>query len=251
MGEIGLKKYSVVIFAAGMGKRLGSLGKRNPKCLLKINDSTLIEIITKKLFSFGAEEITIILGYKAEKIIKHIKKQKIKKIKFIKIKNYNKNGHAFTWYEFNKYWKKNSKPVLFCHADICFDNNFLKNIIKSPKKNIIGVRKISKEKLRSDSLVIKAGYKNDLIDIDYNYRIINPNGEIIGINKISKKTNQNIYKFMKKFFKSKNRHLNWEPFLKRYIELKKDKFFILNNQNYNWININRLSDYNKAINLKF
>ena len=56
---------------------------------------------------------------------------------------------------------------------------------------------------------------------------------------------------MKKFFKSKNRHLNWEPFLKRYIELKKDKFFILNNQNYNWININRLSDYNKAINLKF
>ena len=107
------------------------------------------------------------------------------------------------------------------------------------------------EKLRSDSLVIKAGYKNDLIDIDYNYRIINPNGEIIGINKISKKTNQNIYKFMKKFFKSKNRHLNWEPFLKRYIELKKDKFFILNNQNYNWININRLSDYNKAINLKF
>ena len=51
--EIGLKKYSVVIFAAGMGKRLGSLGKRNPKCLLKINDSTLIEIITKKLFFWG------------------------------------------------------------------------------------------------------------------------------------------------------------------------------------------------------
>ena len=69
-------------------------------------------------------------------------------------------------------------------------------------------------------------------------------GEILGINKISKKTSMRIFKFMDKYLIKKNKKLSWEFMLNTFLKNHKDKFFILKNQNYIWKNINYRKDYN-------
>ena len=107
-----------MILAAGRGIRLKSIGKKSPKCLIKIGDNTLIEILVKNLKRYGAKEINIVLGYKKELILKKIKK--IKNIKFrpIYIKNFLKYGHGMSWFSFKNRWLKNKKPGLYSMRDL-------------------------------------------------------------------------------------------------------------------------------------
>ncbi len=240
-----LKDYLVVIFAAGIGKRLGKLGKQKPKSLLEINNKALIDKLILSLRKFGAIKIFIMVGYKLELIKKHIKKKNYKNIKFVKIKNFHKNGHAMTWFKVKSFWKKKKKPLIFLHSDIILDKKFLKNIVISKKKNIIGIKSKSKHTFKPESLVVKA--KGDVVEkINLKKKIKSPEGEVIGINKFSSKTMQNIFNYMEKFFNKKNSGISWELFLNEYIKEKKDKFYIIKNQKFNWININKLKDFNSA-----
>ena len=78
-----------------------------------------------------------------------------------------------------------------------------------------------------------------------------PQGEILGINKFSKKTTENLFNYMDTFFDKNNKKLSWENVLNKYIQLKLDKFYILKKQCYNWININEHVDLLKAQKIKF
>ena len=71
MGKIiNLSNYSIVLLSAGTGRRLGALGKKYPKCLLKINNKTLIELLIKNLKKRNAKNISIIVGYRSKMLIK-------------------------------------------------------------------------------------------------------------------------------------------------------------------------------------
>lgn len=62
-----------VILAAGMGRRMGDLTKSIPKCLLKIEDRTIIEIQVDILNQYGIKDITVVVGYKAEMVRETLK----------------------------------------------------------------------------------------------------------------------------------------------------------------------------------
>ena len=59
-----LKPFSVMILAAGYGKRMLSLTKDIPKPLVKINNVTLLKNCIDFLFKIGCEEIVINTHYK-------------------------------------------------------------------------------------------------------------------------------------------------------------------------------------------
>ena len=59
-----------VIIAAGMGKRMGSLTKTVPKCLLNFSNKSLLEWTIEGLESAGCDDIWIITGYKSKEIVK-------------------------------------------------------------------------------------------------------------------------------------------------------------------------------------
>ena len=50
-----LKDYSILILAAGKGRRLKNIGKKSPKCLVQISNKTLIEILIENLKRYGAK----------------------------------------------------------------------------------------------------------------------------------------------------------------------------------------------------
>jgi choline kinase len=252
---INLNNYSVVLLSAGIGRRLGTLGKKYPKCLLKINNKTLIELLLGKLKKRNAKRISMIVGYKSQMLIKFLKKVKGIKINFIKIGGYKINGHSYSWFKYRNQWLKEKKPLVLIHADIHFDPIYLDNIMKSKKNNIIGIKHKTNHKFKRNTLkehyVVKIDKKNKIKQINPANRINKPQGEIIGINKFSKETTGKIFKFMEKFFAVGNKALSWEIFLNHYIQQTKESFFVLKNQSYSWININTFGDYLKAKMLKF
>ena len=242
-----LSKFKILFLAAGVGRRFGKKGKIIPKSLISIRKKTLIENIVQILKKRKAKEISIILGYKSKKIIKVLRKIQGIKFNFINIKDFRKNNHGCSWHHFKKYWYVEKKPMLLLHTDISFNPKFLDNIIKSKKKDIIGIHS-NKNIMKDTSLVIKANKEYQIKEINLKTHISNNVGEVIGINKISPKTNERIFNFMDKFLKGKNKKLPWELVINKFIKITNfNKFSILKNQNYFWINVNYNKDY---LNLK-
>ena len=75
-----------IILASGIGKRLGVLGEKKPKCLLNLKRN--IKIIDKLINDLeGIKKINIVVGYKEDYIKNYLSKYK-KKIRFISNKHY-------------------------------------------------------------------------------------------------------------------------------------------------------------------
>ncbi len=239
---INLSKFSILLLSAGIGRRLGKIGETKPKCLLKINGESLIERILVDLKKRGAKEINIILGYKSNMITKSLKKFKGIEFKFIKIKDFRKNGHGCSWHAFKDYWKKKKLPLLLLHTDIVYNQKFLDNILKSKKNNIIGIHS-NRKNFKKRSLVVSIDAKYKIKSIDYIEKKKKYYGEVIGINKLSKKTAMHLFNFMDKFLIKDNKKLSWEIVMDNYIRNSNDSLFVLKNQKYAWSNINFYDDY--------
>ncbi|CAB1084039.1 CTP:Inositol-1-phosphate cytidylyltransferase [Olavius algarvensis Delta 1 endosymbiont] len=57
-----------VILSAGQGKRLMPLTADNPKCLLNIEGQSLIEWQIDELYKGGIEQVTVVVGYHADRV---------------------------------------------------------------------------------------------------------------------------------------------------------------------------------------
>ncbi len=57
-----------IILAAGQGSRLGRICQDKPKCLMAIEDNTLLEIQINTLHACGIEDISVVRGYQGDKI---------------------------------------------------------------------------------------------------------------------------------------------------------------------------------------
>ena len=216
------------------------------KLLKSINNETLLTRLVKILVLRKATKISVMVGYKSQKIKQELRKIKEVKFKFIKVKNYKTHGHSYTWYLFNKFWNK-KKNILLLHTDIIFNENILDNILRSNTKNIIGIKSKKQHLLNPNSFVVQADYKSKIKKIDHLKNLQKYAGEIIGINKISIGTMKLFFKFMeKKFRKKDNRYLSWEYVMNMFINETKVKLFILHNQTTEWVNINRVSDLKRA-----
>ena len=244
-----LKKYSIVLLSAGVGRRLGSIGKKKPKCLLKINKKTLIENLLDILKKRKAKKITIIVGYKKNILINYLKKIKGLDLNYIEIKKFRKYGHACSWHSYKSEWVKEKKPILLFHTDIFFSPIFLDNILKSQKKNIIGTKTQNKDLLKENSFIVKTNKLNKIFSIDrYNKNKISDK-EILGINKFSKNMTQKIFNFMDKYLIKEKKYLSWEDFISFFIKKTKSSIYTLDNQKFFWTNVNRYKDYISIKNL--
>ncbi|MCK4336679.1 MAG: NTP transferase domain-containing protein, partial [Candidatus Aminicenantes bacterium] len=118
-----------IILAAGEGSRLGQVCKDKPKCLVDIEDNTLLEIQINTLHSCGIEDISIVRGYKAEKI----------------------NIPGLKYYDNHDYANTNMLHSLFCareemteellilYSDIIYEEEVIKRLIETSYDLAIGV----------------------------------------------------------------------------------------------------------------
>lgn len=118
-----------IILAAGEGSRLGSICKEQPKCLISIEDNTLLEIQINILHSCGIEDISVVRGYKAEKI------------DIPGLKYYNNPDFASTNMLHSLFCARNemNDELLILYSDIIYEENVVKRIIESNYDIALGV----------------------------------------------------------------------------------------------------------------
>ena len=57
-----------IILAAGLGRRLGELTADNTKCMVKVDDVTLIDRMLRQLCALDLKRVVIIIGYRGDKL---------------------------------------------------------------------------------------------------------------------------------------------------------------------------------------
>ncbi|UCG27509.1 MAG: nucleotidyltransferase family protein [Bacteroidales bacterium] len=65
-----------IIFAAGLGSRLGQITRDKPKALIEIGGKPLLELAIRKLMKYGVDEIIINIHHMGEMIIDFLKVKK-------------------------------------------------------------------------------------------------------------------------------------------------------------------------------
>ena len=61
-----------VILAAGQGTRIRAVHGERPKCLIEVNDKTILDHQIDGLMEAGIEQIAIVVGYEKQQIIGHV-----------------------------------------------------------------------------------------------------------------------------------------------------------------------------------
>jgi choline kinase len=64
-----------VILAAGQGTRIRAVHGDRPKCLIKVDDETILDHQIDGLSKAGINEIAIVVGYEKQQIIRHVQKR--------------------------------------------------------------------------------------------------------------------------------------------------------------------------------
>jgi len=240
-----LKDYFIILLSAGSGSRISDVSKNTPKSILEIGDTTPLDMLIQKLQIRGVKEINIILGFKYKKILKKLKDYRDIKIRYLVIRDFINNGSVWSLYKSYDLWKFNKKKsILMFHTDLIFSNKYLDNIIKSKKRNIIGVRHIKKKKLEKGSFVVEVNKSMKLKKIGKLFEINNPYGEIICINKFCHVTFKKLILFLRDYFRKNSRSITWEYPVSDFAKIC--DLFTLKNQKFEWININTKKDLIEA-----
>jgi len=232
-----------IILAAGSGKRIKNITKKIPKCLIKINNITIIERQIRFLKKLKIKDIIIIKGFKKNLI-------KFKNAKYIINKGYKKNEQLDSLFcakkEFNE-------DLLITFSDTIYDFGILKKIFLSKKGDIIiGTDRNWKKryKFRYDHPYdqadkVKINKKGEVIKIGKNINLKDANAEFLGIMKLTKIGCQRFLKSYNYIFKKgKTKKMQIHNFLKTLIN-SNQKIFSCNLKG-KFMEIDTLNDYRIA-----
>ncbi|MDD6055342.1 MAG: phosphocholine cytidylyltransferase family protein [Helicobacteraceae bacterium] len=129
-----------VILAAGLGKRLGGVGRDLPKCMLEINGETLIGRLLRQISTYRIDEICIVVGHCADILKKHIMQLPLKlpPITFIHNDKYAYANNIYSLYVAREYL---NDAIFLFEADLILEDSILWRLFTSTKENFALVAK--------------------------------------------------------------------------------------------------------------
>lgn len=191
-----------LILAAGMGKRLGKYTNNQTKCMVKVNDKTLIEYALEAFLEVNIDKVILVIGYEGEKLKNFIgTNYKGIQIEYVVNQIYDKTNNIYSLWLASKYLLKDDTILL--ESDIIFDKNILKNLVSCKSPNLAVVAKY--EHWMDGTVTMLDEYDKILsfipkVNFDWN-------------NKTNYYKTVNIYKFSKEFSTT-----TYIPFLDAYIK---------------------------------
>jgi len=118
-----------VILAAGLGSRLKHMTNNIPKCLVRVNSTTILENALNDLVESSIRHCTIVIGYRAGKIVERIgNRYRGLTIHYIENENYmNTNDMYSLWLARDAILQ----GALLIEGDIFLRNGVVKNILNN------------------------------------------------------------------------------------------------------------------------
>ena len=123
-----------IILAAGIGKRLEGHSKDLPKCLLRFNETTLLERHLGNLLDFGINEIYVVTGYKSQDIEQVISGTEACRItQTIFNPRYSKGSHISLLSGLA--FSRAGSDFILMDADVLYDKEILSRLIYTNHRN--------------------------------------------------------------------------------------------------------------------
>ena len=117
-----------IILAAGMGKRLKNLTQDKTKCMITVNDITLIERMLGQLDKLNLDKIVLVVGYQSEKLIEFISTLNIETpIEYVHNDVYDRTNNIYSLFLAKSYLE--SSDCLILESDLIFEEGVLEDLI--------------------------------------------------------------------------------------------------------------------------
>jgi choline kinase len=114
-----------VILAAGSGTRIRSVHGEHPKCLIEVDNSTILDHQLDALSMVGINDIVIVVGYEKEQVISHVNARRLltQRIHFIDNPAFAITNNIYSlWLAFD--WLRGDSFIVL-NADVIFDSEIL------------------------------------------------------------------------------------------------------------------------------
>ena len=241
-----------LMLAAGMGKRLGKYTKGNTKCMLKVQDKTLIERAIEALLDAGIKKFIIVVGYKGDNLKKYLleecKNPRIKEMKLEFIDNdiYDKTNNIYSLYLAKDRLMEDDTIML--ESDLIYDYDLIKRLVDNPEPNLVSVAKYQQW---MDGTVIKVDDDNNITEFiekkDFSFDEIDKYYKTVNIYKFSNDfARREFVPFLNAYIKAYGENEYYELVLKIIAHLSRSKLKALDVSDITWYEIDDAQDYDIA-----
>ena len=118
-----------VILAAGQGTRIRSVHGEHPKCLIEVDNTTILDHQLEALSVAGINDVAIVVGYEKEQIVAHVRFLHIQRIHFIENPAFAITNNIYSLWLALEWLRGDSLIVL--NADVIFDADILDIAIRA------------------------------------------------------------------------------------------------------------------------
>jgi choline kinase len=182
------KPQHAIVFAAGLGSRLGTYTQDIPKTLLKFGDATVFDRIIVGLEGIGIRNVTVVTGYLgstlqhyASTVSSTLTQNKVH-LDFIQNDDLDKGNIYSFWLARNKM----TEDFILLNSDVVFDYALLESLVGSPHDSLLLVDDY--KTLGAEEMKVKLNDARVIKDISKEIEPSTAGGEYIGIMKVSPKT---------------------------------------------------------------
>jgi choline kinase len=168
-----------IILSAGQGKRLLPLTENKPKCLVEVNNRTILEWQLDTLLSAGIEDFTIITGFQSRKVEDLIlNKYKSYRIECVYNPFYSVSDNlASCWLAREKFYNE----FLIINGDDIFETDLIKKLLLSKMAPVTVAVNIKEIYDKEDMKVIFNKKDSRLLRVGKDIECLDATGEAIGI----------------------------------------------------------------------
>ena len=236
-----------IILAAGMGKRLKGLTKDKTKCMITVNEVTLIERMLNQLDDLNLEKIVIVVGYYEDKLKNFISTFNINtKIEFVLNDVYDKTNNIYSLFLAKDYLQ--SADCLILESDLIFEDGILEDLVNDDNPNLAVVAQFENW---MDGTVVTIDEDNNIVNFlskeQFSFDNIDKYYKTVNIYKFSKEFSKNFYiPFLEAYIKALGLNEYYEQVLKVISNFKESNLKVKKLVDEKWYEIDDIQDLNIA-----
>lgn len=236
-----------IILAAGNGTRLGYLTKEIPKCMVKVNEITMIERMLRILDKKKLVRIVIVVGFESETLITFINTLGIEtKIVFVKNEVYNTTNNIYSLFMAKEHLLEHD--TLLLESDLVFEESMIDRILESDDLN---TALVAKYEPWMDGTVVRIDENRDILSFiskgEFDYDKTDEYYKTVNIYKFSKAFSQSHYvPFLIAYCSALGKNEYYEQVLKVLAHLDNPLLKALPIENETWYEVDDAGDLDIA-----
>jgi 2-aminoethylphosphonate-pyruvate transaminase len=179
VSESKTRPRSALILAAGMGVRLGEIGRRVPKGFLRLGERPIVEESLERLFGEGIERVVLATGHHAE-LFEELAARHAGRVTTVRNPRYAESGSLYSL------WCARGAirgDFLLLESDLVYERRALREVLDHPSPDVLLV---SEPTGARDEVWVEAR-EGRLVDMSKDRARLGSEiaGELVGITKVS------------------------------------------------------------------